>query len=196
MSKEYKGVVFNSVTVRALRGGFAKAVRDRRIRTAVVSNHSRSEVGEILAEEGISVDVIVGGYDLSRWGDHRKPDPDLLFVAAAKMDLDPEEILAVTDGSRDETACRAAGIDTVGYDPAGMDSLTDMLGSNPPEKEPRDLSGYEPGVTGLIGVIVGDVVGSTYEHHRTTDFNFPLFPTRSKPTDDSIGRLGRIRRGG
>ena len=193
MNRKYKGIIFNSVTVHALRGEFAGIIRNRRIRTAVVSNHSRSDVKDILAASGIAVDVIVGGYDLSRWGEYRKPEPDLLFVAAAKMDLDPAEIIAVIDGPRDEAACRRAGINAVGYAPEGMEFMADMLGSNPPREKPRDFNVIEAPVRGLIGVIVGDVVGSTYEHHRTKDFNFPLFPPRSKPTDDSIGSLAVAR---
>ena len=101
MSRKYKGIIFNSVTVRALRGPLAEAVRERRIRTAVVSNHSRTEVGEILAREGLSVDVVVGGFDLNRFGRYRKPAPDLLFVAAAKLGLEPGETVCVVDGPRD-----------------------------------------------------------------------------------------------
>ena len=48
-------------------------------------------------------------------------------------------------------------------------------------------------VTGLLGTIVGDVVGSYYEHYRTTDYNFPLFPPRSRPTDDTVGSLAVAR---
>lgn len=193
MSKLYKGIIFNSVTVRAFRGAFADIIRERRIRTAVVSNHNRSEVKESLAASGIAVDVVVGGYDLSRWGEYRKPEPDLLFVAAAKMDLDPAEVIAVIDGPRDETACRRAGIQAIGYAPEGMEFIADMLGINPPEETPLDFNAAEAPVTGLMGVIVGDVVGSVYEHHRTTDFHFPLFPPRSKPTDDTIGSLAIAR---
>lgn len=193
MSKKYRGIIFNSVTVRALRGRLAEAVRERRIRTAVVSNHSRTDVYEILAREGLSVDVVVGGFDLNRFGKYRKPAPDLLFVAAAKMDLDPEEIVAVVDCPRDGTACRAAGMDTVAYEADGMDGLAAQLGENPPSEPPRDFTGIEAPVRGLMGVVVGDVVGSTFEHNRTTDFNFPLFPPRSKPTDDSVGSLAIAR---
>ena len=71
MSKKYRGIIFNSVTVCALRGRLAEAVRERRIRTAVVSNHSRTDVYEILAREGLSVDVVVGGFDLNRFGKYR-----------------------------------------------------------------------------------------------------------------------------
>ena len=97
MSKKYRGIIFNSVTVRALRGRLAEAVRERRIRTAVVSNHSRTDVYEILAREGLSVDVVVGGFDLNRFGKYRKPAPDMMFVAAAKLGLEPNEMVCVVD---------------------------------------------------------------------------------------------------
>ena len=193
MIHTYKGIIFNSNTIRALRGPLADAVRERRIRTALVSNHGRTEVSEILGNEGISVDVIVGGYDLNRWGKYRKPLPDLLFVAAAKMNLEPSDILCVSDCPRDDQAARAAGIDTVAYDPAGMDALVPLLGENPPAEPPRDFSGIEAPVTGLMGLVVGDTVGCVYEHRRTKDFNFPLFPAGSHPTDDTVGALAIAR---
>ncbi len=193
MSKLYKGIIFNSTTVRALRGELADAVRERRIRTAVVSNHGKAEVQEALDAACISVDHVLGGFDLNRWGKYRKPEPDLLFVAAAKMGLETADIVSVVDCQRDRTACAVAGMDTVEYEPAGMESLIPMLGLGQEPEAQRDFSGVEAPVTGLMGVIVGDVVGSVYEHNRTTDFNFPLFPPRSKPTDDTVGSLAIAR---
>jgi len=38
----------------------------------------------------------------------------------------------------------------------------------------------------MLGAIIGDTVGSTYEFHNTKDYNFKLFPEGSKYTDDSI----------
>lgn len=193
MSRKYKGIIFNSVTVRALRGPLAEAVRERRIRTAVVSNHSRTEVGEILAREGLSVDVVVGGFDLNRFGRYRKPAPDLLFVAAAKLGLEPGETVCVVDGPRDRQAASLAGAGAVDYDPSGMDDLADLLEGNPPAEPPRSFRDVEAPVTGLMGLVVGDTVGSVYEHDRTTDYGFPLFPPRSKPTDDSVCALAVAR---
>lgn len=191
--KQYKGIIFNSTTVRCLRGPLEEAVRERHIHTAVVSNHGRTEVGERLSQEGVSVDLVVGGYDLNRWGKYRKPLPDLLFVAAAKMNLEPEDLVCVTDCARDEQAAKAAGIDTVPFDAEGMDSLVPLLGVNPVPEAPRDFRGVEAPVTGLMGLIVGDTVGCVYEHHRTKDYNFPLFPAGSHPTDDTIGALSIAR---
>ena len=193
MANTYKGIIFNSNTVRALRGPLADAVREHRIRTAVVSNHSKTEVSGILDSAGISVDVIVGGFDLSRWGMYRKPLPDLLFVAAAKLNLEPSDIVCISDCPRDDRAANSAGINTVAYDPAGMDNLVSMLGENPPDKAQRDFSGIEAPLTGLMGLVVGDTVGCVYEHKRTKDFNFPLFPAGSHPTDDTVGALAIAR---
>lgn len=41
----------------------------------------------------------------------------------------------------------------------------------------------------MLGAIIGDVVGSTYEFHNTKDYNFKLFPEGSKYTDDTIMSL-------
>ena len=190
---KYKGIIFNSATVLSLQGGLAEAVRERRIRTAVVSTHGRTEVAEVLSAAGITVDVVVGGFDLSRWGGYRKPAPDMMFVAAARMDLDPEEVVAVTDCDRDVRAARGAGMGIVQAGEGLAAELIPLLGVNPLSETPRDFRHVKAPVTGLMGLVVGDVVGSTYEHHRTTDFNFPLFPLRSRPTDDTVAGLAVAR---
>lgn len=38
----------------------------------------------------------------------------------------------------------------------------------------------------MLGAIIGDVVGSVYEHHRIKTTDFPLFQTRSRFTDDTV----------
>jgi len=38
----------------------------------------------------------------------------------------------------------------------------------------------------MIGAIVGDVVGSSYELHYTKSYNFDLFTPQSTPTDDTV----------
>lgn len=38
----------------------------------------------------------------------------------------------------------------------------------------------------MIGAIIGDIIGSTYEFHNTRDYNFELFPDGSSFTDDTI----------
>ncbi len=38
----------------------------------------------------------------------------------------------------------------------------------------------------MIGAIVGDVIGSVYEHHATKSTRFPLFSQHSRFTDDTV----------
>ena len=38
----------------------------------------------------------------------------------------------------------------------------------------------------MLGAIIGDVVGSTYEFHKTKEVWFPLFPEKSTFTDDTV----------
>ena len=38
----------------------------------------------------------------------------------------------------------------------------------------------------MLGAILGDIVGSTYEFANTKDYNFDLFPAGSNYTDDSV----------
>lgn len=184
---QYKGIIFNSVTVGALKGELLEAVRRSHTRTAVVTNHAKTEVRTRLEEQGLEVDVIVGGFDLNRYGEVRKPMPDQMFVAVAMMELEASEVVVVADCERDVKAASGAGLDAIRLE--DVDKLPQYLCQDVPVHEERDFSGFEVPVTGIMGAIVGDVIGSRYEHHRTTDFNFPLFPPRSHPTDDSIGTL-------
>ena len=38
----------------------------------------------------------------------------------------------------------------------------------------------------MLGSIIGDIIGSTYEFHNTLDYNFELFPQGSTFTDDTV----------
>ena len=38
----------------------------------------------------------------------------------------------------------------------------------------------------MLGAIIGDIIGSTYEFNNTRDYNFELFPEGSSYTDDTI----------
>ena len=38
----------------------------------------------------------------------------------------------------------------------------------------------------MIGVVIGDIAGSTFEFDNTDDYNFPLFARGSDYTDDTI----------
>ena len=190
----YKGIIFNSVTVRMLTGALAEHVSRNHIRTAVVSNHGRTEVKERLASAGVSVDVIVGKFDLDRYGQLCKPVRDPMVVAVAQMGLEPSEVVCIADCSTDELAAMGACIDCLVVEGFSEEDLIRSLGSNPaPEPDNRDYDSFRVPVMGIIGCIVGDTLGSRYEHSRTTDYNFKLFPSGSHPTDDSLGTLAVAR---
>ena len=38
----------------------------------------------------------------------------------------------------------------------------------------------------MLGALAGDIIGSAYEWHRTKSYDFDLFPSRSKFTDDTV----------
>ena len=38
----------------------------------------------------------------------------------------------------------------------------------------------------MLGAIIGDIAGSTYEFHNTNDYNCNLFPKGSNYTDDTV----------
>lgn len=190
----YKGIIFNSVSVRMLTGSLAEHVCRNHIRTAVVSNHGRTEVRKRLESAGVSVDVIVGKFDLDRYGQLCKPARDPMVVAVAQMGLEPSEVICVADCPTDRLAATGACIDYLVMGRFSEDELIRSLGSNPsPEPDGRDYGSFSVPVRGIIGCIVGDTLGSRYEHSRTTDYNFKLFPSGSHPTDDSLGTLAVAR---
>ena len=140
------------------------------------------------------MDVIVGKFGLNRYGQICKPAPDQMFVAAAKMGLEPCEVVCISDCARDEVAAKGAGIGCMTIGSFSTEDLIDRVCSNPaPEPDTRDYDSFRVPVMGIIGCIAGDTLGSRYEHHPTTDSDFLLFPSGSHPTDDSLGTLAVAR---
>jgi HAD superfamily hydrolase (TIGR01509 family) len=87
---------------------FAGALRDRGIRTAIVSGSHRTNVLlalEVLRLEGL-FERIVSGDDLEK----RKPDPGPFLHAAGLLGLRPAECIAIEDSKSGMQAVRAAGM--------------------------------------------------------------------------------------
>ena len=106
----------------------------------------------------------------------------------------PCEVVCISDCARDEVAAKGAGIGCMTIGSFSTEDLIDRVGSNPaPEPDTRDYDSFRVPVMGIIGCIAGDTLGSRYEHHPTTDSDFPLFPSGSHPTDDSLGTLAAAR---
>lgn len=185
--KQYKGIIFNSVNVSLLNGELGDKVKENNIRTAVVSRKTRTECKKYMKSKGVSVDVVIGGKDLdTRYTHFGKPLGDPMVVAAAMMHLEPTEVIVFGDYFGDRQASAAAGMAYC----ASVDRLLPMLCKcEESEMLVPDYTGYKVPVTGIIGAICGDVIGSAYEFHPTEDFNFEPFVKRTHVTDDSVATL-------
>ncbi|KAA0972739.1 phosphoglycolate phosphatase [Aureimonas fodinaquatilis] len=92
---------------------------------AVVTNKPGSETREILAHFGIAdgMNVVVGGDA----GPPKKPEPDLLLLACAELNVQPQDALFVGDSENDVAAARAAGMAVVvlagGYTSLSLEEL-------------------------------------------------------------------------
>ena len=134
-----------------LRPGVARLMREARdegLRLAIVTSASRSTLAPILrhslgAELVRQFDVLVCGRDVRE----KKPAPDLYLLALARLELAPDECIAIEDSQSGLAAARAAGIatvvttndNTVHEDFAGARLVVDTLGE--PEAPSAVLQG-------------------------------------------------------
>lgn len=185
--KQYKGIIFNSVNVGLLNGELGRVVSANNIRTAVVSRKTRTECKKFMKARGISVDVVIGGHDLdTRYKQFGKPEGDPMVIASAMMFLNPSEVAVLGDYFGDRKSCEASGMKYF----SKVEKLIPELGVNEPRvTNTIYTTGFKVPVTGIIGAICGDVIGSAYEFHPTDDYNFEPFVKRTHVTDDSVATL-------
>ena len=79
-----------------------------RIPTALVTRNTRNSVDIVLKRLPLNLDVIITRDDAPH-----KPDPRPLLLACEKLNVDPQHVWMVGDGSYDIEAGSAAGIRTV-----------------------------------------------------------------------------------
>lgn len=114
--RERKEKLLESIEDRAtsagrLRPGAAALLDDLRregLKLAMVTNNRRENVERILGRYGLHFDVVV-----TRESGHFKPSGSPLLLAARKLDLTPEELVAVGDSEFDLRAGREAGMGSV-----------------------------------------------------------------------------------
>lgn len=82
-------------------------VRERGLRTAVVTNAVRKTLNAFLAGDGLTelVDTSVAGDEVA----HAKPRPDCYLKTAQLLEVAPSQMLAVEDNHHGIEAARAAG---------------------------------------------------------------------------------------
>ena len=100
-----------------------EALADRGARLAVASSSPRERLDRSLAATGLAVyfEFSVGGDEVP----HGKPAPDLFVAAAAGLEVDPLECLAVEDTPAGIAAARRAGMTVIAVQRGqyGLDDL-------------------------------------------------------------------------
>jgi HAD superfamily hydrolase (TIGR01509 family) len=113
--------------------GVVRALRERGLAQAVVTNTPGPLAGEIVAFAGLALDAIVGGTDVPRG----KPAPDMVLEACRRVRVDPGAAVVVGDSSYDRGAAESAKVPFVGLRLAGdhriealseLPALLDSLG--------------------------------------------------------------------
>lgn len=83
-------------------------LRERNVRTALITRNSRVSVTTVLARHGLRMDVLVSREDAPP-----KPDPAPLRLACGRLGVAEAEVWMVGDGQYDVEAGLAAGVRTV-----------------------------------------------------------------------------------
>ena len=90
---------------------FLKMLKERNIRTAVVSGGHKENIGLALSVLGLEkyFDLVVGSSDYKK----RKPHPDAFLTAAEKLGVMPEDCIAIEDSLSGFRAAKDAGMKVV-----------------------------------------------------------------------------------
>ena len=103
-----------------------EALRERSLRTAVITNTPAPVAWDMVKRAGGSPDLLVGGTDVPR----PKPAPDMVLRACELLEIPAGETLVVGDSRYDREAARAAGTVFAGLGIEGdvrLDRLVDVL---------------------------------------------------------------------
>ncbi|MFH1521008.1 MAG: HAD family phosphatase [Candidatus Micrarchaeota archaeon] len=90
---------------------FLKKLKEKKIKIAIVSGSHRTNINAALEIFCLAkfFDVIVSGDELEK----RKPDPEPFLYAARKLDLTPDECMAIEDSVPGAKSVKAAGMKLV-----------------------------------------------------------------------------------
>jgi len=103
-----------------------EALRQRSLRTAVITNTPAPVAWGMVKRAGAAPDLLVGGTDVPR----PKPAPDMVLRACELLEIPAGEALVVGDSRYDREAARAAGACFAGLGIDGdvrIDRLVDVL---------------------------------------------------------------------
>ena len=90
---------------------FLRKLKDKKIKTAIVSGSHRTNVQAALEIFGLAkyFDIIISGDELEK----RKPDPEPYLHAARKLGLMPKECIAIEDSFSGAKSATAAGMQLI-----------------------------------------------------------------------------------
>jgi phosphoglycolate phosphatase/AHBA synthesis associated protein len=106
-------------------------LRERGVRTAVVTNSPAAIARAALEHAELPCDVLVGGDDVARG----KPEPDMLIEACRRLGVGTADALMLGDSIYDRKAADAGGVRFVGYRTEGdarierLEELLELLGA-------------------------------------------------------------------
>jgi len=94
-----------------------KETRKKRLKTAIISNSTRSIVGSVLKDKGLRgyFDAILTAEDVGKG----KPNPEMVKKACRLLGVKPSEAVVVGDTQNDMKAGKRAGAITVGFKTKG-----------------------------------------------------------------------------
>jgi HAD superfamily hydrolase (TIGR01509 family) len=104
-------------------------LREQGVRIAIVSSSPRAWIDRVVERFDLDVDAVVSTEDVDGPG---KPAPDVYAAAAAAVDADPADCVAVEDSPNGVRAATRAGILTIAYggDPEAVE-LADRRADGP-----------------------------------------------------------------
>jgi len=97
-------------------------LHERGVRTAVVTNTPTELAREILAAAQLRPDTVVGSTDVRR----AKPEPDMLWLACDRLEVDCNDCVMVGDSHFDRDAARAADVHFAGFGIDGDTTLDEL----------------------------------------------------------------------
>ena len=105
----------NSDSLQATDGftSFLTYIKEKGIKTAVASSTSKKIINVILSKLGIiqEFDVVISSEEVLQG----KPEPDIFFEAAIRLNVDPKKCIVIEDSTNGVKAAARAGMKCIGF---------------------------------------------------------------------------------
>lgn len=183
--KTYSVLIFDCLSLTAEWAEAISRVQSRNVPVVLITPTTKLKYAPVLEQYGLQPDMCFSYGWFSKRGIGHKPAPDMYFSAMAQLHVQAEDVLSLCLNDDDRAANTAAGLDVIDISP---DELSSLMNDSYVAPVWADKTTCVP-TTGLMGTVCGDIIGVPYERpeeKRTKDFNFKMFATGSKYSDDTI----------